>query len=404
MTAVNLDKPLDLGSPAFLHNKFAILDEIREQRPVHQVKISVMRMFTVARYDDCANLLKDPRFVRNRSTATGGSRFPIPVPKSLKPVIESMIQEDDPNHRRLRDLVRQAFRPQAIQQLEANIDAYSLELLDGLQSKREFNLQSEYALKIPVRMIADMMGVSRAAMPEFQRMFSVLSEGFSPLRLFRTMFFDMPKVVEFTRSLIEEKRHNPGDDILTGLLQAEDNGDRLTENELLAMVFLLIIAGYETTVHLITNGVLTLIQHPEQRAQLQDNPDLINTAVEEILRHRGPIQGTKPVYALKDVTLHGVTIPKGKPVMPLFGAANHDPRVFEQPLEFDITRTPNHHLGFGHGIHFCLGAHLARAEARLGINNLLKAFPDLRLAVDESELQIQALPGWHRYTGLPVTT
>ena len=117
MTAVNLDKPLDLGSPAFLHNKFAILDEIREQRPVHQVKISVMRMFTVARYDDCANLLKDPRFVRNRSTATGGSRFPIPVPKSLKPVIESMIQEDDPNHRRLRDLVRQAFRPQAIQQL-----------------------------------------------------------------------------------------------------------------------------------------------------------------------------------------------------------------------------------------------------------------------------------------------
>jgi len=404
MATLNLDKPLDLGSSAFLHNKFEILDQIREQRPVHQVKISVMRMFAVARYEDCANLLKDPRFVRNRSSATGGSRFPIPVPRSLRPVIESMIQEDDPNHRRLRDLVRQAFRPQAIQQLEANIDSYSLELLDTLQHKPVFDLQSEYALKIPVRMIADMMGVSRAAMPEFQKMFSVLSEGFGGLRLFRTLFFDMPKVVAFTRTLIDDKRHNPGDDILTGLLQAEDNGDRLTENELLAMVFLLIIAGYETTVHLITNGVLTLIQHPEQRSQLQNDPTLINSAVEEILRHRGPIQGTKPVYALEDVTLHGVTIPKGKPIMPLLGAANHDPRVFEQPLEFNITRTPNHHLGFGHGIHFCLGAHLARAEARLGINNLLKHIPKLRLAVDETELELQALPGWHRYTGLPVST
>lgn len=404
MARVNLDKPLDLGSAAYLHDKFAILEEIREQRPVLQVKVSVMKLYAVARYDDCAALLKDPRFVRNRSTATGGSRFPIPVPKSLRPVIESMIQEDDPNHKRLRDLVRRAFRPQAIEQLEANIDSYSLELLDALQHKPRFDLQREYALQIPQRMIADMLGVSRAAMPEFQRMFSVLSEGLGGLRMFRTLLFDMPKVVAFTRQLIDDKRNNPGDDILTGLIQAEDNGDKLSEDELLAMVFLLIIAGYETTVHLITNGVLTLIQHPEQREQLQNNPNLINTAVEEILRHRGPVQGTKPVYALEDITLHGTTIPKGKPVMPLFGAANHDPRAFDNPQTFDITRTPNHHLGFGHGIHFCLGAHLARAEARLGINNLLKQFPNLRLAVDENDLKLQSLPGWHRYNGLPVAT
>lgn len=402
MSAFDPDKPLNLSSKAFIQNKFAVLEEVREQRPVHQAKISVMRLYTVARYEDCANLLKDPRFVRNRSTATGGSRFPFPVPKSLRPIIESMIQEDDPNHRRLRDLVRRAFRPQAISELEANIDTYSMELLDGLEQRPQFDLQSEYALKIPVRMIADMMGVSRESMPAFQRMFKVLSEGFGGLRLFRTLLFDMPKVVDFTRQLIDEKRQQPGDDILTGLIQAEDDGDRLSEDELLAMVFLLIIAGYETTVHLITNGVLTLLQHPEQRDQLERHPKLINTAVEEIMRHRGPVQGTKPVYALEDVTLHGVTLPKGKPVMPLFGAANHDPRVFEQPLVFDITRNPNHHLGFGHGIHFCLGAHLARAETRLGINNLLRRLPGLRLAVDESVLELQALPGWHRYKSLPV--
>ena len=404
MTTFNPDRPLDFANQEFLQDKFAIYEQLREQRPVHQAKISVIKVFTVARYDDCANLLKDPRFVRNRSTATGGSRFPIPVPKSLRPLIESMIQEDDPNHRRLRDLVRRAFRPQAISELEDKIHNYSLELLDELAKRQRFDLQADYALKIPVRMIADMMGVSRASMPQFQNMFSVLSDGFGGLRLLRTLFFDMPRVVAFTRQLINDKRNNPGDDILTGLIQAEDNGDRLSEDELLAMVFLLIIAGYETTVHLITNGALTLFQHPDQRDKLQSEPTLINTAVEEILRHRGPVQSTKPAYALEDVTLHGVTIPKGKPVMPLFGAANHDPRAFNNPQQFDIARTPNHHLGFGHGIHFCMGAHLARAEARLGINNLLNRLPDVRLAVPESQLELQALPGWHRYRSLPVST
>lgn len=400
---ITLDKSLDFSNKAFLQDKFAVFEQIREERPVHQAKISVLKVFTVARYEDCTNLLKDPRFARNRSNATGGSRFPFPVPKSLRPIIESMIQEDDPNHRRLRDLVRRAFRPQAIAELEKNINRYSLELLDELERRKQFELQSDYALKIPMRMIADMMGVSHDSMPQFQQMFSVLSKGFSGLRMFRTLFFDMPKVVDFTRQLIAEKRNNPGEDILTGLIESEENGDRLSEDELLAMVFLLIIAGYETTVHLITNGTLTLLQNPQQREQLQRDPELINTAVEEILRHRGPVQSTKPMYAREDVTLHGVTIPKGKPVMPLFAAANHDPRVFDHPLQFDIARTPNHHLGFGHGIHFCLGAHLARAEARLGINNLLKRFPNLRLAIDESQLELQTLPGWHRYKALPLS-
>jgi len=399
---IDQSRPINLNSAEFNNDKFAWYEQIREDLPVHQAKVSIIKVFTIARYDDCTAILKDPRVLRNRSTITGGGRFPFPMPKAIKPIAESMIVEDDPNHRRLRELVRRAFRPQAIEVLETKIDQYSNELLDGLSLKKEFDLQSVYALAIPMRMIGDMMGLSREAIPQFKEMFSILTKGFGGWRILRTLFWDMPDTVRFVRELIGQKRDHPGDDILTGLIEADAEGDRLTEDEIVAMVFLLIVGGYETTVHLITNGVLTLLENPEQLARLRDNPELINSAVEEILRHRGPVQSTKPGYAAEDIQLHGVTIPKGKPIMPLFGAANHDPRAFDNPQVFDIGRTPNRHLGFGHGNHFCLGAHLARAEARFGILNLLQRFPNLKLAGDPASLKLQNMPGWHRYDGLPV--
>ena len=399
---IDQSRPINLNSAEFNNDKFAWYEQIRENLPVHQAKVSIIKVFTIARYDDCTSILKDPRVLRNRSTITGGGRFPFPMPKAIKPIAESMIVEDDPNHRRLRELVRRAFRPQAIEVLETKIDQYSNELLDGLSLKKEFDLQSVYALAIPMRMIGDMMGLSREAIPQFKEMFSILTKGFGGWRILRTLFWDMPDTVRFVRELIGQKRDHPGDDILTGLIEADAEGDRLTEDEIVAMVFLLIVGGYETTVHLITNGVLTLLENPEQLARLRDNPELINSAVEEILRHRGPVQSTKPGYAAEDIQLHGVTIPKGKPIMPLFGAANHDPRAFDNPQVFDIGRTPNRHLGFGHGTHFCLGAHLARAEARFGILNLLQRFPNLQLAGDPASLKLQNMPGWHRYDGLPV--
>lgn len=399
---IDLSRPVDLSSAEFINDKYAWYERIREEKPVQQVKISVMKLYAVSRYEDCEMVLKDPRIMRNRSNATGGSQFPFPVPRSVKPIVQSMIQEDDPQHRRLRELVRRGFRPQEIERLESRIDSYSHELLDSLGNMNEFDLQSQYALQIPTRMISDMLGIPREAMPKFQAMLTTLTSGFSGLRMFRSLFLDLPDAVSFVRELVREKRDNPGDDILTGLIEAEDNGDRLTEDELVAMVFLLTVAGYETTVHLITNGVLTLLQHPSELEKLKNDPTLIDSAVEEIMRHRSPVHMTKPNYTSESITLHGVTIPRGKPVVPLFGAANHDPRVFDNPGEFDITRSPNRHLGFGHGIHFCLGAHLARAEARLAIRNLFARFPDLNLAVDESALELVPMPGWHRYDGLPV--
>ncbi len=402
---LDITRPINLSGPEFVADKWDILERLREELPVSKVKLSVLTMYGISRFEDCDRLLNDSRLVRNRATATGGgNRFPFPLPKSISLLAESMIQEDDPNHRRLRDLVRKAFRPQAIKVLEDRIEGYADDLISGLDNQSEFELQSDYALHIPVRMIADMVGIGHEQMPQFRHLMGSLSEGFSGVRVIRTMIFDMPKHVKFVREIVREKKANPGEDILTHLIFAEEDGDRLTEDEVVAMVFLLVIAGFETTVHLITNGVHTLLEHPDQLELLRADPSLWAGAVEEILRHRGPVQGTKPGWATEDIELHGVTIPKGKPVMPLFGAANHDPRKFENPQTFDITRSPNHHIGFGHGVHYCLGAHLARAEARIGLHKLFERFPDLDIAVERSKLELQNLPGWHRYKAMPLRT
>ena len=402
---MDISKPISLSSPEFIADKWAIFERLREEQPISKIKVSVLTLYGISRFDDCDMLLNDPRLVRNRTTATGGgSRLPFPIPKSVSVLMESMIQEDDPNHRRLRELVRKAFQPQAIKILEERIEGYSDELLEGLDKNSGFELQNDYARHIPERMIADMVGIGHDQMPQFRSLMGSLSEGFSGLRILRTFILDMPKHLRFVREIVREKKTNPGEDILTHLIFAEEDGDRLSEDEVVAMVFLLVIAGFETTVHLITNGVHTLLQHPDQLEILRADPSLWASAVEEILRHRGPVQGTKPGWATEDIELHGVTIPKGKPIMPLLGAANHDPRKFDNPLSFDVMRSPNHHLGFSHGIHYCLGAHLARAEARIGLRKLFERFPNLDFAVDPNELELQNLPGWHRYKQMPLTT
>ena len=399
---IEIKQPLNVNSKEFTDNKYEYYKLLREEYPVCKGKVSVMDAYFISRYDDCVNFLKDPRFVRNRTTATGGGRFPFPMPKSVSLIANSMITEDEPDHRRLRDLVHQAFTRGQLAKLETRIEQLTHDLLDKAEKQGTVDLKQAYALPIPVTVIQEMVGVADEDMPRFYNGIRALSDGFSGLTMLRTFFWDMPRLSKFVRELIYRKRSNPKEDILTGLIQAETEGEKLNEDELVAMVFLLIVAGYETTVYLILNSVLTLLQHPDQLTRLRTEPELIDSAVEEILRYRGPIQGTKPAYALEDVTIHGVTIPKGAAVMPLLGAANHDPTVFENPEVFDITRSPNKHLGFGSGIHSCLGAPLARMETKMAIANLIKRNSNLRLAVDASELQLINMPMWHRYKSLPV--
>lgn len=402
LTRSDIQEPLNLTSKAFIANKYAYYRWLREEAPVYKGKISIINVYLLSRYDDCVHMLKDPRFVRNRTTATGGSRSPFPLPKSVELMAQSMITADEPEHRRLRNLVHKAFTPRALAKLTARIERLTHELLDRAEKQGIVDLIPAYALPIPVTVISEMMGVSDEEMPRFRSGMKVLSEGLSGWSILRSIFWDLPGTVKFVRQLIARKRTNPQDDILTALLQAEEEGEKLTEDELVSMVFLLIIAGYETTVHLITNAVVTLLQHPDQLARLRARPTLMESAIEEILRYNGPIHGSKPGYALEDVELHGVTIPKGAAVIPLFAAANHDPAVFENPQLFDIERSPNRHLGFGQGIHYCLGAPLARLETTIALKTLLARNPNLHLTVKPQDLKVQKIPLWHRYESLPV--
>ena len=404
-----LQLPPDLTSKDFVNNKYAYYKWLREESPVFHGRFMSGNVYVLSRYEDCVATLKDPRVGRDNRTVAGSKRpFPpfIPLPKSAELMMHSMIGTDDPDHKRLRSLVQQAFTRKSLSELSGRIERLTNELLDKAEAKSisegSVDLKQAYSLPIPVTVIQEMVGVPDEDMPRFYEGFSAIVKGFSGWRVIRTLLWDMPRLSKFVRELIDRKRDNPGDDMLTGLIQAEEEGQRLSEDEIVSMVFLIIGAGYETTVHLITNGVLTLLQHPDQLAKLRANPDLMESAVEEILRFCGPVHTTELAYAKEDIVLHGVTIPKGETVLRFIGAANHDPAAFENPKVFDIERSPNKHLGFGSGIHSCLGAPLARMETKIAITNLIARNPNLRLDVDPSELELQVIPGFHAYKSLPV--
>ncbi|WP_099222687.1 cytochrome P450 [Mycobacterium persicum] len=213
----------------------------------------------------------------------------------------------------------------------------------------------------------------------------------------------MDDFVDYLRDLVQQRRGDPGQDIITAMIEASEDGDRLSDDEIIAMVFLLITGDYQTTPNVITNGIAALLTHPEQLSLLQRRPELIGGAVEEVLRYTGTVGSTEATtFAAEDIVVHGVSIPRGAMVVPLLTSANRDPAEFDNPDRFDITRKPNHHLAFSRGSHFCLGSHLARMEARIAIAGLITRFPGLTLVIAAEELRLEPIPLLNRYAELPV--
>lgn len=403
MGTIDLSRPIQLAGRHFVDHKYEYYRAMLEERRVYAGKISIVKLGLIAGYEDCVAMLKDPRFVRDRSTARGGgSRFPIPLPRSVRHLAQSMIQEDGERHTRLRNLVNKAFTPRAVEMLGDRVEGLADETLGRFTPGQRIDLLEDYAVQIPTAVIAEMVGIDDDDMPHFRDSVRTLTNGLTGWSVLRTILFDLRKATKFVESLVERKRQKPADDILSELIHAEEDGDRLTRDEVVSMVFLLVLAGYETTTHLIANGVVTLLAHPAELDRFRKQPELQAPAVDEILRYRSPVHGTKPNYATEDIDDYGSPIKRGEPVMPMLAAANHDPRVFANPEVFDIAREPNHHLAFSQGPHFCLGSHLARMEVRVALRDLFERFPGLRLGVAESELELAAMPGWHRYKAVPV--
>ena len=297
-----------------------------------------------------------------------------------------MIFQDPPRHAQLRALVSRAFTPRSVANLEGRIDAIARELLDRVAGRDTFDLAADFAVPLPMIVIAEMLGVPTEDRPRIARWNDVLlrmsylvagsPEAGEVMREFATITAEMS---EYLATLLAKRRASPKDDLLTRLGEAEVDGARLTHQDILGFLQLLLLAGSETTTNLMNNAILCFNDHPEQLAIVRRRMELLPSAIEEVLRYRAPLQWMFRVTT-RDVDLHGQTVPAKTLLLAMIGSANRDPATFGNPERFDVTRDPNPHLAFGHGAHFCLGAPLARLEARVALTALLERFSRIQLA------------------------
>jgi cytochrome P450 len=379
--------PVDVTSATFKANPFPFYAQLRAEAPVFPVTLMKQRAWLITRYDDVLNVLKDERFAKDRRNAMTPEQLKKSpwVPSIFKPLERNMLDLDSPDHTRLRALVHKAFTPRMVEQMRDQIQNLANQLLDSLEPKGSMDLIADFALPLPLTVIGQILGVPAEDNPKFHRWSKTLiSAGTN-----RNLFVLIPNIMAFMRylkKLIKGRRAYPKDDLITALVQAKDGSDQLSEDEILAMILLLLVAGHETTVNLIGSGTLALLEHPEQLEMLRSEPTLIKSAIEELLRFVCPVEMATERYAREDITIAGTTIPRGELVMAVIGSANRDAHYFDNPDSLDITRKNNKHLAFGHGVHFCLGAPLARLEGQIAMTTLIQRMPNVHLSVEPDQI------------------
>lgn len=346
-------------------------------------------VWLLMRYADSESVLRSGRFSADRSQAAFNQQAqnddhvdPGPLERA-----QTMLTADPPDHTRLRTLVSKAFSPSAVEVMRPHIQEIVDDLLDEVQGKGCMDLIADLAYPLPVIVIAEMLGIPPGDRDQFKKWSADIAMTLDPIvppdALARAQQSAL-ELEEYFRGVADERRRNPKSDLVSALIEAEQEGDRLTEDELYATLMLLLIAGNETTTNLIGNGALALLRHPDQLQMLRDDPALIESAVEELLRYDSPVQATGRV-ALEKMEIGGKNIEKGHMLVTHLGAANRDPEKFPDPDRLDIRRQDNRHLAFGQGPHFCLGAPLARAEGQIAISTLLRRFHRLRLDIEAPE-------------------
>jgi cytochrome P450 len=362
------------------------------------------RVWYLTRYADVQRALLHPQLGRDLgrlpeelAAPHQGARNDATVSLGLR---RHIVHLDPPDHTRLRRLITPAFGARTIAALAPRIRQLTTELLDAIAaSGGTVDLIDAFALPLPVVVIAELLGIPIDDRAQFRDWVEeILSDRGEPSRKAAS------ELVGYLDERIARRRGSLGDDLLSQLIRAEEQGDRLTPAELLSTAFLLLVAGYETTVNLIGNGTLALLNHQDELARLRAQPHLIESAVEEMVRFNGPVEASLLRYTFADVDFGDAVVPRGEAVAAVLLAANRDPAVFPRPDTFDIARDPNRHLAFGHGIHFCLGAPLSRLEGRIAINALVQRFPGLALAVPPTELEWTPDLSIHGVRRLPVTT
>ncbi len=402
----------DLTSPAFKRDPFPTFARMREQGPVIRVRISLVgEVWMATTYEAVNDLLRDhPRFVQSPATA-GNRGMGILVrwlPRSLRPLATNMLLRDPPDHRRLRSLVDQAFRRQSVEALRPRLEALADSALDALEAEAArapggVDLLAQFARPYPLAVICEILGLPPEDRPMFTRWATRFSTATNVLGIVRGLAMGVRPLLRYVREEFRRQSSQPRDGLMAALIEAEEAGDRLSEDELVAMVFLLLAAGHETTLHQIAMNVLTLLDHPQQLAELRADWGLADSAAQELLRHVSFAQVSKPRYARADTEFHGQAIRRGQMIFACLAAANSDPSVFEDAERLDIRRHPNRHVAFGTGIHVCLGASLARTETAIAMERLFTRFPRLEIAVPRAQLRFSARIGTRALLALPVT-
>lgn len=381
----------DLWSQETRADPQAVYARMRREDPVHRTLgyQSQMPIWVLTHYDDCVAMLKDQRFGKDQHKNLPpeiAERWWGPPPPPDDPwatINRHMLNLDPPDHTRLRALVHKVFTPRMVENLRPRIAQIASDLLDQMTDQSEADYIASFAFPVPITVIAEMLGIPAADRDQFRKWTKVLL--FSPDEEENQQ--SMMEFGLYMNALVDERHEHPQDDIISGLVQVEEDGDRLDRMELLSMLFLLLVAGHETTVNLIGNGTLALMQHPDQFEKLRADPSLMKSAVEEMLRFNGPVDMTTLRYAFEDVEIGGTLIPMGDGVWASLLAADRDPAQFPDPDKFDITREPNKHIAFGNGIHYCLGAPLARLEGTIAMSAMLERISDIELAAPLASLE-----------------
>jgi cytochrome P450 len=393
----------DFSSQHYYRNPAAALEKLRSAGPVIEVRFPIIgRVWTTTTQELTDQVLKDSKTFTIRRDDGNVAGVPWWMPGIVRTLATSMLSMDEPDHTRLREIVEEAFRRRAVLEMEPRI----LELAEDLANRlfadgSPADLVDRFARMLPLSVICELLGLPLADRARF----TIWASGFTRFTGALFFFAAIPRILAMKRYMeaqIERAREHGGEGLIAELVRAEKEGARISRNEMVSMLFLLLFAGHETTTHLISGSVHELLKNRELLDWLKADWSRVDFAVEEFLRFISPVQFTKPRYIRRDIELGGVRLPKGARIMPMLAAANMDPHANAHPSKLDLARKPNRHVAFGTGIHFCLGHQLARIEGRCALKALFKRWPDLRLAVDESEIRWRKRPGMNAIERLPV--
>ena len=402
---LSIEDGINLASAQFKEDAYEIYKESRKKQPILFVnQVEIGKEWLITRYEDALPLLKDNRLKKDWTNvfSQDTKNMYLSVDNSDH-LTTHMLNSDPPNHSRLRSLVQKAFTPKMIAQLDGRIQRIADDLISDIERKGTLNLVDDYSFPLPIIVISEMLGIPKEDQAKF-RIWShaVIASPETPEEIKETEK-QLSEFITYLQYLVDIKRKEPKEDLVSALILAESEGHKLSARELYSMIMLLIVAGHETTVNLITNTVLALLENPNQLQLLKDNPKLIDSAIEEGLRYYSPVEVTTARWAAEPFQIHHQTIQKGDMVIIALASANRDETVFENPEIFDITRENNRHIAFGHGSHFCLGAPLARLEAKIAITTLFNRMPELQIKGNREEIKWQGNYLMRSLEELPLT-